>query len=227
MKPVRRKGRAPHTSGETDARFMPFVVLAVVVATAIAVLILPDGRGELLVKLVTGLEWLLVLLVAAVVFHRQGVALADAIVERVTAGASLNLWGAKLESLPESARKIPSPASAADPVSLTNVALLHTSFLRPDKTREFNDGRTYYQFEVIVMAPDDVLQRIESVIYQLDNAWPKDQRVKEITDRASRFKMQQLANGTSIVVATVQLRDQDQPVVLNRFIDLRPDGPRI
>nr|CBJ54313.1 protein of unknown function [Ralstonia solanacearum CFBP2957] len=48
-----------------------------------------------------------------------------------------------------------------------------------------------------------------------------------INDRASRFKMKDLANGTSIVVADVYFLDDDQPLQLNRFIDLRLDGPRV
>jgi hypothetical protein len=124
------------------------------------------------------------------------------------------------------AARIPSPG-AAESVSLENIALLHTSFVRLDETSKRDDGRTYYQFEVIVIAPDDVLQRIISVTYQLEKAWPPDLRSRTVTDRASRFKLKELANGTSIVQAQIDLRGQDRPVFLNRFIDLRVDGPRL
>ena len=90
-----------------------------------------------------------------------------------------------------------------------------------------NDGRTYYQFEVIIIAPDDVMRRITSVTYELEKAWPPDLRIRTVTDRSSRFKLKDLANGTSIVQARVDLRGQDRPVLLNRFIDLRVDGPRL
>ena len=228
MKSATRDGPAPRANGKWERVYLPVAAFATVLLVAVTILTVPADRGELLVKLFTGLDWLLVLLVAAVAFRSQAQALADAIVERVKNGASFSVGSFfKMESLPEAARRIPSPATATDPVSLANIALLHTSFFRPDKTREIGDGLTYYQFEVIVMAPDDVLARVESVRYELEKAWREDLRVQTITDRASRFKMKELANGTSIVLAKVKLRDQEQPVVLNRFLDLRPDGPRI
>jgi len=108
-----------------------------------------------------------------------------------------------------------------------NVALLHTSFRSPKAGERFRDGRRYYQFEVIVMAPDSVMKRINSVTYHLEKAWPEGTRTQVIRDRSSRFKMKELANGTSIVTATIEIEGQAQPLELNRFIDLRPDGPRL
>lgn len=134
----------------------------------------------------------------------------------------------------------PQATSSADPgactvsvcsseqLTLKNITLLHTSFFSEKGTRRYGgDGRAYYQFEVIVMAPEAVMERVERVVYHLEDAWPKELRTKVINDRASRFKMKDLANGTSIVVADVYFRDDDQPLQLNRFIDLRLDGPRI
>jgi hypothetical protein len=112
-------------------------------------------------------------------------------------------------------------------VSVANVALLHTSFFSAKGTQRFNDGRTYYQFEVIVIAPPSVMRRISSVTYHLEAAWPEPNREQIITDPSSRFKMKELANGTSIVTADIAIQGQDEPLQLNRFIDLRPDGPRL
>jgi hypothetical protein len=42
-----------------------------------------------------------------------------------------------------------------------------------------------------------------------------------------KIKMKELANGMSIVTATIEIAGQAQPLELNRFIDLRPDGPRL
>lgn len=77
------------------------------------------------------------------------------------------------------------------------------------------------------MALGAVMERAEKVVFHLEDAWPKELRTKVINDRASRFKMKDLANGTSIVVADVYFLDDDQPLQLNRFIDLRLDGPRV
>jgi hypothetical protein len=78
---------------------------------------------------------------------------------------------------------------------------------------------------VVVLAPPPTLDRIISVTYRLDPAY--DKNVYEIKDRLSRFKLKELANGTSIVRAEIKFREQDDPLYLNRFIDLRPEGPRL
>jgi hypothetical protein len=70
------------------------------------------------------------------------------------------------------------------------------------------------------------MQRISSVTYHLEEAWTPN-RIQVITDRESRFKMKELANGTSIVRADIVIEGQDKPLQLNRFIDLRADGPRL
>ena len=177
--------------------------------------------------LVTGLAWPLVLVLGVVAFWPQVRALAAVIVVRIEKGSSLRIGAFALgEKLPEQARRIPSPGSQ-ESVTLKNVALLHTSFVRPDKTREYNDGRIYYQFEVIVMAPDSVMARIDRVEYHLEEAWPPSLRERIVRDRESRFKLKELANGTSIVGADIQFSDGEEAVHLNRFIDLRPDGPRL
>jgi len=123
-------------------------------------------------------------------------------------------------------RHIPLPA-AEQLTGAENVALLHTSFRSQKAEERFPDGRRYYQFEVIVVAPDFGMEKINSVTYHLEKAWPEANRTQVIRDRSSRFKMKELANGTSIVTATIEIEGQAQPLKLNRFIDLRPDGPRL
>lgn len=207
-------------------RYLLPLIFGIGLLAAAATFVAPVARAEIFVNLLTGLAWPFVLLAAVVVFWPQIQALVSVMVARTQQGASFQLGFVSVSSLPEQAERIPSP-SAGQPVSLENIALLHTSFIRPDKTRKFDDGRTYYQFEVIVIAPDDVLRRVDSVRYELEDAWPPDRRVQIVTDRPSRFKLKELANGTSIVKARIDLHGQDRPVVINRFIDLRPEGPRI
>jgi len=120
-----------------------------------------------------------------------------------------------------------SPPATTQSIGPENVALLHTSFRSPKADERFRDGRRYYQFEVIVMAPAVVMEKIKSVTYHLEKAWPEANRTQVIYDRSSRFKMKELANGTSIVTAIIEIEGQAQPLELNRFIDLRPDGPRL
>ncbi|MGX7004315.1 pYEATS domain-containing protein [Caballeronia sp. KNU42] len=162
-----------------------------------------------------------------IVFRPQVKALLLELVMRVKGGSPVEFGTFKLGSLPEQAQRIPAP-SPVQPVTLRNIALLHTSFLSEEATRTLGHGRRkYYQFEVVVMAPDAVMKRIESVTYHLEDTWPKELRTRTIEDRDSRFKMKDLANGTSIVYAEVRFLDDKDPLRLNRFIDLRTDGPRI
>jgi hypothetical protein len=187
----------------------------------LAIFIAPADRAGLLVSLITGLAWPLAILVAMVVFWPQLAPLFAKLLERVHMGAGVRLGPFSVDA---AAERVPSPPPAGE-VTLANIALLHTSFLSKEGTARFSGGRTYYQFEVVVIAPDDVMDRITSVTYELENAWADP--VREVADRASRFKLKELANGTSIVLARIHLRDQAEPLLLNRFIDLRPDGPRI
>lgn len=202
------------------------IVVIVGLALVLAVFFGPRDRVGSLVSLATGLAWPLVLVLGLVVFWPQIQALVAEVVTRTQKGSSLQLAFLSLGELPEQAERIPGPAPA-DSVTLENIALLHTSFLRPDKTREKSDGRIYYQFEVIVIAPVSVMARIESVTYHLTDAWPPHLRTQVVRNRESRFKMKELANGTSIVRADIHLTGGEEPVHLNRFIDLRPDGPRL
>ena len=117
--------------------------------------------------------------------------------------------------------------AGSDSVGLENVALLHTSFRYPKDDERFRGGLAYYRIHIIVMAPEPVMRRIRSVTYHLDPAYPPANRIHVSSDRGSRFKMKELANGTSIVTATIDLEGRDEPLELNRFIDLRPDGPRL
>ena len=205
-----------------------FVIAAL--ALVFAVFFAPRDRVSSLVSLVTGLAWPLVLVLGLAAFWPQVHALASEVVTRTQKGSSLQLASflslGELPELPEQAEQIPSPG-AAESVTLANIALLHTSFLRPDKTLEYRSDRIYYQFEVIVIAPVSVMARIDSVTYSLADAWPEHLRTQTVRDRESRFKMKELANGTSIVGADVHFSDSAQSLHLNRFIDLRPDGPRL
>jgi hypothetical protein len=70
---------------------------------------------------------------------------------------------------------------------------------------------------------------ITSVTYRFDeSAYPRDSWEYVKTNRDERFKVKELANGTSIVRVEVKLLiNSERPLLLNRFIDLRPDGPKI
>lgn len=196
------------------------------VCIAAAILLIPKERlTESAVKLLTALLWPYVVLVALILFRRQSASIISVLIEILKSGRGIKLPFVELTALEDQAQRIPQPSNDGA-ITLENIALLHTSFFSAEATNRFNDGHAYYQFEVIVIAPDPVMARIVSVEYLLEDAW-KSRRVQLVTDRESRFKMKELANGTSIVRADVKFQDQEASLGLNRFIDLRADGPRI
>jgi hypothetical protein len=203
------------------------VVLALGGSAIVGVTFLaPLDRARAMISLLSALAWPILILGLLVLFWPQAQTLATEVVERTRRGGSFRLGPLSLGEIATQAEQIPSPPQGK-PVTLKNVALLHTSFLSPEATRRFGDGRTYYQFEVIVIAPNDVMHRISHVIYDLEDAWPENLRTRVVDDRATRFKMKELANGTSVVTARIEFNDNISPLTLNRFIDLRPDGPRL
>ncbi len=204
-------------------RYLP-PSIALILAVALGTVILNVNTGnvsEASAKVVQSLIWPAFAIILVLFFRVQAESLFDTLLRKVELAEKVSAGGVIIESGP---RHIPVPKSG-EPVTLENVALMHTSFIRPDKTKQFNDGVSYYQIEVIVLAPQPTLDRITSVTYRLDPAYQKN--VYEVMDRQSRFKLKELANGTSIVRAEIKFREQDELLYLNRFIDLRSDGPRL
>ncbi|RKT10553.1 hypothetical protein B0G69_7981 [Paraburkholderia sp. RAU2J] len=206
------------------------IVACGIVLVFLLLLVPPSRMTGVIGQVVTGLIWPIFLLVVIVLYQPHVERLFHEVAERIKQGSGISVgnW-VTLEktNIPAAAQRIPAPTEEQS-VTLENIALLHTSFFSEKGTRKHGqDGRLYYQFEVVVMAPDVVMGRVERVEYHLEKAWPPENREHVSEDRASRFKMKDLANGTSIVVADVFFRGDDHPLKLNRFIDLRPDGPRI
>ncbi|MFJ3117572.1 MULTISPECIES: pYEATS domain-containing protein [unclassified Pseudomonas] len=224
--------RSPEDKGKLKARARQrkaaIIALCGVLFVHALFLVPPERMTVPVVSIITSLIWPIIVLVILVLFQPYVERLFLEITERIKGGSGLKIGSfLEIQSLPEQARKIPVPSEEQN-VTLENIALLHTSFFSETGTRLYGgDGRAYYQFEVVVMAPDVVMEHVDRVVYRLENTWPEALRTRETRDRASRFKMKDLANGTSIVEADVYFRGSDQPLKLNRFIDLRPDGPRI
>ena len=103
------------------------------------------------------------------------------------------------------------------------MALIHSSWRYPKKDAEF--GRRMWAFHVIVQARDEVLDQIEYVKYFLARSYPNP--VQIVTDRSTRFKLKELANGESTVRCEVKIKGQEAPVLLTRYINLADTGPRI
>jgi hypothetical protein len=111
-------------------------------------------------------------------------------------------------------------------ISDKHLALVHTAWRRADKDSEF-PGETMYQIHVILLGRAEVLDRVESVIYHLDPSYPQHTYVRSAADRPRNFELKELANGFSVLRASVRIKGQRELVELSRFINLAEVGPRL
>ena len=123
----------------------------------------------------------------------------------------------------QKARRLEIPEGAEE-ISYEHMALLHSSWRYPKKDAEF--GRPVWAFHLIVVAADEVLDRIDSVDYTLHPDYGDHQR-QMVKDRTSNFALKELAWGEGIVRATITIRNQQTLVKLNRYINLTEAGPRL
>jgi hypothetical protein len=120
---------------------------------------------------------------------------------------------------------LPSPRRDED-VTEDHLALVHSSWRRPDKDAQFG-GRPLYQIHLMLLGQPETLKRVGKVTYRLDDAYPPQHRERERTNRAQNFGFYELANGYSVVVAIVAVLGQDRPVRLTRFVNLTVSGPNL
>jgi len=111
------------------------------------------------------------------------------------------------------------------PITDSHLALIHSSWRTPEWDVKFNDGRKYYRIHVVVFGEPSALDRIEKVNYHLPVAYPKHEY--ESTDRSRYFELKELANGYSVIHASIKIKRQDDLVHLSRFINLTETGPRL
>jgi hypothetical protein len=126
----------------------------------------------------------------------------------------------------------PSPGQAdSEVLPFDYIFLNHTSSLRPDKQAEFKRrtrvDREHYDIRIIVDSYyRGALERIDRVEYLLNPAYPEPLRLRR--NRDQKFLLKELANGESVVIARVYLHQKpDEPIFLQRYIDLWPEGPRL
>lgn len=116
------------------------------------------------------------------------------------------------------------------PIPADYVFLNHTSFLRESKQQEFKEktgvDRPHYDIRVIVDSYyRGALDRVSRVEYFLHQAYPQPIQVR--TNPSDRFMLKELANGEYVLVAKVFLRGRMSPLILQRYITLWKDGPRL
>ena len=170
-------------------------------------------------QLVRAFAWPAVAAFAIAVFYKSVRSLLEGLRQRMDAGASIEIYQVKVGQAPINLQA----AAAGQTLTARHMALIHSSWRYSKKDTEF--PMPMWAFHVIVKAREEVLNRIESVKYVLDPSYPNPAQV--VTDRMSRFKMKELANGESTVRCEVKVKGQPEVVKLERYINLTNTGPRI
>jgi hypothetical protein len=169
-------------------------------------------------NLISALAWPSTVLLLALVFRSRFAHLLFALTRRLEAGAELTTPWISVGAVV----KLPS-ASKEEKITASHIALVHSSWRYAKKDREFK--KRMYCFHAIIQGADQVLDRVESVTYYLDPSYPKPKRT--VTDRASKFKLKELAYGESMLRAVVTIAGQAETVELTRYINLTESGAEI
>ena len=180
------------------------------------------------------------ILAAAFLFFMRG-----RIAALVGSGAEVafEFMGAKLAVKPSEAVRVPAqaresnettvelaPVKSREPLPADYYFLNHTSFIRPDKQHEFQArtkvNRPHYDIRVILDSYySGALERVKHVEYILHQAYPEPLQIR--SQAATKFLLKELANGEYVLIAKVSLTDRKEPIILQRYITLLKDGPRL
>lgn len=142
-----------------------------------------------------------------------------------------NKFQVKPSTPPKGDDATPLPALAHDEkLPLDYLFLNHTSFLRTDKQEEFQKRTQvdlpHYDIRVVVDSYyQRALDRVSRVEYYLDDAFPDP--VQTRYNRKDKYLLKELANGQFVLQAKVYLVDKSAPILLQRYITLWKEGPRV
>ncbi len=186
-----------------------------------------EGISEVITSLAS-LAWPFLLLGVIFLFRRE---VGQLFYSGLDVG--FELFGSKIRIRPT---KPPQDKSSLPPIPKQDqlpsdyVYLNHTSFIRENMQEEFHK-RTgvqlpHYDIRVIVDSYySGAIDAIERVEYVLHEAYPNPIQVR--TNRANKFLLKEVANGEYVLLAKVSFRNRKQPTVLQRYITLWKDGPRL
>lgn len=110
--------------------------------------------------------------------------------------------------------------------------LNHTSFLRSHKQDEFRKKTgvplVHYDIRVIVDSYyEGALDKIQSVRYILDKAYPNPIQIRTHKDKSNKFLLKELANGEYVLMAEIYVQGRKEPIHLQRHITLWKSGPEL
>jgi hypothetical protein len=165
-----------------------------------------------------GLAWPILVGVLLFVYRDLVTSLIQATIARVQCGDEIKVG---ILTIGQSVGQLKVPL-VGQLITDDHLALIHRSWRRPDKDPEFR-GQKMYQIHVIVFGTREALQQIDYVVYRLEKAYPKPVQIGG--PLKTNFELKELANGYSLIRAEVYVRNQVQPVLLSRFIDLMDQSP--
>lgn len=183
-----------------------------------------------LVASIAALLWPVLFLVILIAFRNQLKRLFDRNAEFL-----LEVPGGKFQIKPSSPPRakdeppLPPPDSDA-PLPFDYLYLNHTSFLRPKMQEEFK-ARTgvdsaHYDIRVLVDSYyTGALSKISRVEYYLHQSFPNPIQVR--TNCKKHFLLKELANGEFIIQAKVFIEGRKAPILLQRYLTLWNEGPRL
>ena len=113
---------------------------------------------------------------------------------------------------------------SGDQVTAEHLALIHSCWRAPQHDARF-PGNHVYRFDMILSAPQMILERINRVTYLLPPAWTTSP--KTISDRGTSFGLKELTWANLLVRAKVYVDGQKEPIHLSSFIRLTESGQRL
>lgn len=109
--------------------------------------------------------------------------------------------------------------------------LNHTSFLRPEKQKEFQAITHVYDlphYDIRVKVDTyyrSAMERIKYVVYYLHESYANP--IQTRSNAIDNFELKELAYGEYVLTAEVFLKDARKPLILERYITLWETGPKI
>lgn len=191
-----------------------------------------------LISAIARLLWPLLIVGVVLLFHRQIRALLSGSSE-----VAFKVLGSEFVVKPSSVQRLVeagngegvssptlAPVQSDEPLPADYLFVNHTSFLRPEKQDEFRKrtGHSYTYYDVRVIVDSyyaGALDRIDYVEYLLHESYPQPIQIRK--NRAEKFLLKELADGEYVLLAKVYLKDRKSPLILQRYMTLWKDGPRL
>jgi hypothetical protein len=139
--------------------------------------------------------------------------------ERIKQGAEIDIKGVVIGSIPNN---LPVMKDKKE-ITKDYFALIHASWRYPKKDLEFK--KRMYCIQVIIQAQQEVLDEVEFVKYYLHNSYPNPIQTKH--DKKNHFELKELAWGEYLLKAEVKLKESNNVIQLERYINLTETGNKL